>query len=248
MIVKVYAEPAINNNPAPDMTWDRGRGVPKEVLADMYLRQSLSSGDIGRMFGVSTSTVCNKLKACGIKTRPMAANVQGERFGRWTAIKSEGSSEHGQTMWLCQCDCGNVGHVTTGTLRDGGSKSCGCLTKEKARQRCGPLHTQYTNGRTNKEGYVLLSNKRGHPNANKRGRILEHTFVMSEYLGRPIMPGEEVHHKNGIRNDNRIENLELRSGHHGAGARVCDMIEFCVDYLKQYAPQKLVQEDPCTVN
>lgn len=247
MIVKVYSEPAINDN-STGLSWDRGRGVPKEILADMYLRQRLSSGDIGRKFGASTSTVCNKLKSCGIKIRPMAANLQGERFGRWLVVKSEGSSEHGQTTWLCQCDCGNMGHVATGTLRDGGSKSCGCLTKDKARQRHGPLHSQYTNGRTNKEGYVLLSDKRDHPNANKRGRILEHTFVMSEYLGRPIMPGETIHHKNGVRDDNRIENLELRSHQHGMGARVSDMVEFCTDYLRRYAPEKLAKDAPCKFN
>jgi hypothetical protein len=59
-----------------------------------------------------------------------------------------------------------------------------------------------------KFGYVLIW-KPQHPNAKLAGYIHEHRLVMAEHLGRPLESYEFIHHRNGIKDDNRLENLEL---------------------------------------
>ena len=62
---------------------------------------------------------------------------------------------------------------------------------------------------TNQGGYVLILCK-DHPN-NQKGYVFEHRLVMEKHLGRYLTLDEVVHHINGIKNDNRIENLKLYS-------------------------------------
>jgi hypothetical protein len=92
------------------------------------------------------------------------------------------------------------------------------------------------------EGYVTRWLPDDHPYrcmAHARGEVLEHRLVMAETLGRPLQPGESVHHRNGRRADNRPENLELWVGNHSSGQRVVDHVADAVRILKAHAPSLL---------
>lgn len=72
---------------------------------------------------------------------------------------------------------------------------------------------------TDKAGYVILTARKGEGGYQQP----EHRAVMESMLGRKLELYETVHHKNGIRHDNRPENLELWTGRHGRGWRVADV-------------------------
>lgn len=81
----------------------------------------------------------------------------------------------------------------------------------------GKKHRWWKGGRfKTAAGYVMIHSP-GHPYARKKGTrtigsagyVFEHRLVMEKFLGRLLLPGEKVHHRNGIKDDNRLKNLQL---------------------------------------
>lgn len=165
-------------------------------------------------------------------------DATGCRFGYLTVVgyshstekkSKKGSFEH---FWTVECDCGGSGVSELGNLKKGLKSSCGCFSGIPK----GVTHCVLS--KTNSCGYVLVKHPT-HPNSDAAGFVMEHRLVMERHLGRLLTKKETVHHKNGVRNDNRIKNLELWTGNHATGCRTEDKVEHAIEILSLYAPEKL---------
>lgn len=152
----------------------------------------------------------------------------GDKYNRLKVIEKLGTNKHNKRLWLCKCDCGNEVVVTTGGLRSGKTKSCGCLAKEeitKANRRynkyiidkdyiyvkldCGEVVVldldmldlvKSHKFRKRKDGYVALSII---VDGKYKSKLLHSLIIKNEHCNKYI------DHINRNKLDNRICNLRV---------------------------------------
>ena len=95
------------------------------------------------------------------------------------------------------------------TWNKGLTKETDKRVRKYAKAKMGENHPLWKGGRAKVTGGYIRVKMWNHPDVCSQGYILEHRLVMEKKLGRRLKPFEEVHHKNGIKDDNRPSNLEL---------------------------------------
>jgi len=99
--------------------------------------------------------------------------------------------------------------------------------------QAGEVNFNWRGGRTKHHAGYLMIHRPGHPRGGEKGYVFEHILVMEGILGRHLAADETIHHRNGVRDDNRPSNLELWTRPQPPGIRVSDAIEWALDIVSR---------------
>lgn len=166
---------------------------------------------------------CGNLTSIASKTQRNLGHVKGEHLRFYRNHGTRKFDYNNSQLYIpntqqgyCHCGCGQLTPIAKKTR-----PHLGIMKGQHVRYLVGHARRNGKLGRkVRQDGYVLILMK-DHPHSDSNGNVLEHRYIMEQYLGRYLTANETVHHKNGVKSDNRIENLELRVGQHGKGATHC---------------------------
>lgn len=131
-------------------------------------------------------------------------NLTGLKFGRLTVLEEVLERRNRRIVWLCLCSCGNQAVITSKSLVNGDTRSCGCLHLESNIKNCAAAHTKYDRPLGSErfhQGYILIKTVDGW---RKKSNV-----VLENFLGRRLQDDEVAHHCNRIKIDDDISNIEL---------------------------------------
>lgn len=217
--------------------------------------KNISNAEIAREIGVHEATVCKWFRR---ETLPRQKFLRAmyEYLGMELPLLLKPSD--GGRIPLAIANCASCGRSFP--VYKAGVKFCSveCSGKNLSARQIGKNNANWNGGKyyTKKTCGYIKELKRDHPKADSNGYVLQHRLVMEQMIGRLLYDYERVHHKNGKRDDNRPENLELwvlvgQSQKDPAGVRivdkVCDLLESLnMEELKQVENKIFVlKENKC---
>lgn len=157
--------------------------ISRSKIKKLYLKDGLSVRKIAIRLGKGEATVLRYLRLYEIERRPQH---------QWLGKK------HGDVA-IEKMRAANIGRKATPEQR-----------KRMSEQRTGRSRKGFLKRIRQTQGYILLWMP-NHPMANKTGYVMEHRLLKSIQLNRILLEGDVVHHLNGKKDDNRLENLEVMS-------------------------------------
>jgi len=155
--------------------------LDKEELIRLY--ENHPTKEIAKIFNTSSTTVIRNLKEYGVEIKTLKI------YDKLDADKIVKDYRAGKSSIQIGDELGVTSPVIVKVLKANG------VTPQKK-------------GRYIQNGYVCIYQPK-HPNCDSKGYVKEHRLVMENHIGRLLNKNEEVHHINGVKSDNRIENLRL---------------------------------------